>query len=135
MEIASTFTARYVGSEKPKMLDTGVSLYFQIVLFLSIIATAFLFLWSDFLISIWLQDPTVVTGVRGGFSFLIWAIVPFTIFHSMKGIVEMNWTTPYNLLTLSVGIFVQIVSFFVLRTYIGEELVIYPSILLSYLYA
>lgn len=133
MEITSTITARYIGKKNTELIDKGIRLLFGTVLYLSIMVVAFLLPWKEFLISLWLDEELVIVGVSYYFSILVWGIVPFAIFHSLKGIVEMKWLEPYNLFSLTFALFIQLLSFLILKQLMSVDKAVNISIVLCYL--
>ncbi|MBN9655050.1 hypothetical protein J0K78_12290 [Halobacillus sp. GSS1] len=105
-----------------------------IVIYLSVIALCFLIPWRDEILYLWLRDYSIVNGVSFYYNAILLALVPISIFHGLKGIIEMKWFKPYNLYTLIVTIIIQVLSFLILTNFVGD-IAINLSIIISFFIA
>lgn len=129
VDVASIYAAHIVGQEREDLLREGVRLSFGTSLYITIFAIVILVPWSHYLIKLWLVDATIVKGVLPYFNVLLWGLLPFAIFHSLKGIIEVRWVCPFNLITLLVGNVAQLLVYQSIVKFWGA----FPAICLSLL--
>jgi hypothetical protein len=132
VQVTAVVIARFVGQKDYGSIGMGVQLMFGTVLYATSLAMATIIPWSDLLIRLWLTDVRVVEGVLPYFSTLLWGIFPFTIFHGLKGFIEMRWFKPLNLYTLLIGIGIQFLVYRLTETNLSAVLAARISVLAGF---
>jgi hypothetical protein len=107
VQVASISAARVIGQDRDDLMREGVRLVFGTSLYIAVFSIVIILPWSYYLIRLWLVDVRIVQGVLPYFNALLWGLLPFAIYHSLKGIIEVRWVRPFNLVTLTGGTIVQ----------------------------
>jgi len=128
-QVASVVTAGLLKDGSDDAIGEGIRLLFGTILYSTVIASAVFFPWSHAALTLWFDDQVLVDGVLKYFSVLIWGMLPFTIFHGLKGVIETRWTQPLNLYTLTAGLVANLVVFYCATGSHGTEEAIQLSIL------
>lgn len=119
-QVASMAAARYTGSRDDKTLKEGVGMMMTALLFASVIAVATLAPWVNHGLLLWLGDEKLAEGALFYAEALIWGAVPLALYQGMRGMVEMIWFKPYNLVTLVAAIVVQGAGYFILSMFMSN---------------
>jgi O-antigen/teichoic acid export membrane protein len=128
-QVASVVTASFLKNRNDQTIAEGIRLLFGTILYTTVIALAVLVPWRHTILLLWLGDQELVSGVSKYFSVLLWGMLPFTIFHGLKGVIETRWTRPLNLYTLVVGVVAMLSSFHLTVGSCGVEAAIRLSML------
>jgi len=99
-QVASVIAARFVGRDDHCSLKSEIQLLLGAVIYATVLGLATFLPWSEGALQVWVKDPTVVGGVRPYVFWLALGLVPVAIYQGMRGIIEMRWFGPRNLLTL-----------------------------------
>lgn len=113
--------------DKAINLMTGSVLYFT-VLFIIIMTN-----WLNVLIHFWLSDPENKTEVIYGFNIIAISLIPYAIFHGLKGIIEIQFFKPYNLFSLITAVIIHITLFLILKNYYSTLLALLLSLTASFI--
>lgn len=113
-------------------LSKGIRCIIGLVLYLTIFSLTFLLPWGEQLLYLWLGETSIVEGVLVYYPFVLIALGPLSIFHSLKGIIEMKWIYPFNLVTLVITIIVQTITYYTMINFINSSLAISVSIIVSF---
>src|SRR5439155_12955132 len=81
---------------------------------------------------LWLRDPELAAGVSYYFSWLVWGILPVTLFQALRGIIEMRWFAPWNLYTLLSAAAAQVLVYEVARGLLGETAAVRAALLTTF---
>jgi hypothetical protein len=111
VEVASITAARYLGQERDDLINEGVKLILGTSLYVTVISIVIFFPWCHYLLQLWLHETRIVQGVLPYINILLWGLLPFTIFHSLKGIIEIRWVRPFNLVTLLAATTVTLLAY------------------------
>ncbi len=118
-KLASVVTAQLLGVGDESSIREGVRLVFGMTLYGPLLAMAVIVPWQRELLNLWLKNPGLVAGVSRYFLIVCWGTVPLTVFHAVRGIIEVRWVRPLNLYTLGAGFAVQLAVFFAARPALG----------------
>jgi hypothetical protein len=106
--------ARLIGAGAQERVGDAVRLLVAGSLLTAMFSIAMVAPWSPELISLWLGDPVLTAGVTGYFQILVLSFVPLALYYGVKGIIEVRWIVPKNLISLLLCLLVQIVAYFLL---------------------
>ena len=107
-QIAAVVTARLRGATDRPALAGGVRMLGAGALYAGVIAVALTAPFVPYLLHIWLPSQVVGDGVAKYVPIILWAGVPYVLFQALKGVVEMHWVQPLNLISLCCAAVVQI---------------------------
>jgi hypothetical protein len=107
-QVAGVATARLHGRGADEDIAQGTSLLFVAVLYATALFAAMGGPWLRPFAELWLSGSSLAHGVVNHGTILMWGLVPYTVFHALKGVVEMRWIAPKNLVTLAVAVGVQV---------------------------
>jgi hypothetical protein len=134
VQVISVVVARLVGRNSEEAILEGLRYLFGITLYVSSLAFVFMVPWAETLIRIWLSEESLVNGTHSFFAILAWGIIPFALFHGLKGAIEMKWVVPLNLFTLMGGCALQLVIFVIFCKWLGTTASITLGILSSFFF-
>ena len=130
-QIASVLTAQYVGRGDERSIEEGVKLLFGAVLYSGALIGAGVIPWGRTILELWLGDADLAEGVFKYFIVVGWGLIPYALFQGLKGIIEMRWFRPLNMVTLIIANLVHLGAFLVFRGTLGTEPAVRWSFLLS----
>jgi hypothetical protein len=107
-QVASIATARLVGRGASEDVRYGTRLLTSAALLGGGVALAFCYPWLDRLLALWLPTPSLREGVAVYARVLLLGLIPYGVFQALKGVVEMRWITPWNLVSLGAAAAVQV---------------------------
>ncbi|PTX60436.1 Na+-driven multidrug efflux pump [Kordia periserrulae] len=79
------------------------------------ITTILFYNWIDILLPFWLKNEDTIETVMYVFKILAIGIIPYTIFQSLKGIIDIKYFKPLNLYSLFIAVAGHIVFFYILN--------------------
>lgn len=112
-------SARRLSGSSREDLEIGVSLVFSIILIASLTFVCAIYPWIDSVFDIFIGNKEIVAGTCR-YSILIWCFIPLSVFNALKGFVEINLTTPYNLINLFFVNVLGVALFFICNHYFGQ---------------
>ena len=118
-QVAGVVTAHLLGKDDEESIGEGVRLMFGTVAYGAVLASAAILPWTDTLMPYWLGSEQIAHTAADHLRILALAIVPLSIFYSLKGIVEMRWNRPRNLFTLVAAVGVHLLLWTALNSTIG----------------
>ncbi len=113
--VSSVVAARLLGVGDRRSLADGGRLLFGAVLTAAAVALAVVAPFRSQLLVLWLGDPALAVQVDAYVSVLFWSMIPYTVYQGLKGIIEVKWVRPVNLMTLAAGLAVQAGVFYACR--------------------
>ena len=130
-QVASVVAARFVGRNDQNSLRNEIRLLLGVVTYATILGLAIFVPWSGSVLRVWLKDPTVVAGVQSYVSWLALGLVPVAIYQGMRGIIEMRWFGPRNLLTLILAGMAHLGTYAVLIEVLGSAAAVKVSLVIT----
>jgi hypothetical protein len=130
-QVASVVAARFVGRNDQSSLRNEIRLLLGVVTYATILGSAIFVPWSGSVLRAWLKDPTVVAGVQSYVSWLALGLVPVAIYQGMRGIIEMRWFGPRNLLTLILAGVAHLGTYAVLLETLGPAAAVKVSLVIT----
>lgn len=119
-ELVMVASAAHVGAGDQARLERTTVVLFELLLVVSCALVAVAFPFREALYRTAIGSAQVVAGVAP-YSMLLSCIVPVTVFGGLKGVIDMRWREPRNLLNLAVSQATAVVVFYALRMRAWDE--------------
>jgi hypothetical protein len=103
------------------------------IVYSTLIFIIILYNWLGFLLDVWLNNTETINNIIYAFNFLVFGLLPYAYFQSLKGIIEIKFFKPYNLYSLIIAVIVHISVFLVLRKFYSALFSLSISITLAFL--
>jgi O-antigen/teichoic acid export membrane protein len=117
VKLSSAISNSLIENKNSIKLNTGISVLFGLILYMSIFISIYGFFWSETVFKMWLTNKDTIINTTKITKILIITTFPFALFHCFKGIIEIKYIKPLNLLNLTISIIIQIVCIFILKNY------------------
>jgi hypothetical protein len=112
-QLAMVISAKFAGSDPSKdsvpskdrdlsensSLCRGVSVLFEALLVISLLAIALGFPLADLLYKFTILEPELLIGINS-YTWLLLSVLPLCLYNGLKGVIEVYWKKPFNLLNL-----------------------------------
>ncbi|QHI37463.1 hypothetical protein IMCC3317_28420 [Kordia antarctica] len=112
--------------------ETLVNLLVGGTLYIAILTSVVLFNWVDVLLPLWLKNEEIIVLVVFIFKLLSLGLVPYAIFQVLKGIIEVKFFKPLNLISLAIAIATHVVMYYSLKSTIGTIEALSISLMCSF---
>lgn len=129
-QIVSLSIARVLNQD-PGIRKKQMNWMFGSLLYTSLILTAVILPWCKELLEVWLGNETLAEGAYSYTIIIFICLLPYTLYRGMKGLIEMMWVKPYNLIVLICAILVHVGSYYILLQFISSIDAVKASILLG----
>ncbi len=107
-------------------LMTGTTLYGTLLLII------ILYNWLNVLIDYWLSDAERITQVLAAFKILALGLIPYAIFHGLKGIIEIKFFKPYNLFSIIIAIVLHVGLYYLLEGHYEKHIALSISLMIGF---
>jgi O-antigen/teichoic acid export membrane protein len=114
-QVLALATARAIGRNDEGHIARAARLLFGLALYLGCFAFVFLYPWLDRLLLVWLGQADLAAEVYPYAAWVVFGIVPVIVYYSLRNMVEVVWTFPYNLVAQLASIAVLLGVCFGLR--------------------
>ncbi|MFD0863129.1 hypothetical protein ACFQ1M_13015 [Sungkyunkwania multivorans] len=118
LQPVSKLSSVIVGNNNsPERQKAAVNLMSGTILYATTLLVIILYNWLDVLLEYWLSKPETIKDVLYAFKIMAIGLVPYSIFHGLKGIIEIKFFKPYNLYTLIAAIVSHVALFYILEQF------------------
>lgn len=111
---------------------TTVNLMTGTILYSTFLLVIILYNWLNVLIEFWLSDSERIIQVLFAFKILAIGIIPYSIFHGLKGIIEIKFFKPYNLFSILIAIVLHVVLYYILKDTVGKLAALSYSLMIGF---
>jgi len=111
---------------------TAVNLMTGTILYSTFLLVIILYNWLDVFIQYWLSDADRIVNVLYAFKILAFGLIPYSIFHGLKGIIEIKFFRPFNLFSLLLAIVFHVILFYALRDSYGNLFALSFSLMIGF---
>ena len=128
-KLSSVIVGNNNSAERQKIatnLMTGTIVYST---FLLVIV---LYNWLNVLIEYWISDAERIENVIYAFKILAFGLIPYSIFHGLKGIIEIKFFKPFNLYSILIAIACHVILFYALRDGYGNLFALSFSLMIGF---
>lgn len=115
-----------------KQQKTAVNLMTGTILYSTVLLVIFLYNWLNVLIEYWISDPDRIVSVLYAFKILVYGLVPYSIFHGLKGIIEIKFFKPYNLYSILLAIVLHALLYYALQDSYGKLFALSFSLMIGF---
>ncbi|MBI3200139.1 MAG: hypothetical protein HYZ29_01270 [Myxococcales bacterium] len=113
-ELAMVVGAKQLGASEVDKVRASARTLLEVMVGSSAILVASIYPFKAALLGVFIASDTVLTGVER-FSLLLTCIVPLTVYNGLKGIIEVRWRFPRNLVNLVVSSALGVGAFYAVR--------------------
>jgi len=107
-QVLSIVVARQIGEGRVEGLEKSSRVIITSSLFLCMLPLSIFWPWGFDFTQLWLGDQELSQGVWRYLSIISFAILPYTIFYTLRNLIDVVWVQPKNLWTLAGAVFVQL---------------------------
>ncbi|MBC8755338.1 hypothetical protein H2O64_11675 [Kordia sp. YSTF-M3] len=111
---------------------TAVNLMTGTILYSTFLLVIIMYNWLDIFIQYWLSDPDRIVNVLYAFKILAFGLIPYSIFHGLKGIIEIKFFKPYNLFSILTAIAFHVILFYALKDAYGNLYALSFSLMIGF---
>lgn len=111
---------------------TAVNLMSGTIIYSTLLLVIFMYNWLEVLIPYWISDPDRIENVLYAFKILAFGLIPYSIFHGLKGVIEIKFFKPYNLYSILIAIACHVILFYILRASFGNLYALSFSLMIGF---
>jgi O-antigen/teichoic acid export membrane protein len=119
-------------NNSPERQKTATNLMTGVIMYSTFLLVIILYNWLDVLIKYWISDPDRIVNVLYAFKILAFGLIPYSIFHGLKGIIEIKFFKPFNLYSILIAIVFHIALFYVFRDSQGNLFALSFSLMIGF---
>ena len=129
----SKLSSVVVGNKNsPDHQKKALNLMIGAILFSTLLLVIILYNWLDVFIEYWLSDRERISKVLEAFKILAIGLIPYSIFHGLKGIIEIKFFKPYNLFSILIAILFHVVLYYILKDSYGKLVALSFSLMIGF---
>ncbi|EDP96956.1 hypothetical protein U8527_01410 [Kordia algicida OT-1] len=111
---------------------TAVNLMTGTIIYSTFLLVIILYNWLNVLIEYWISDPDRIVNVLYAFKILAFGLIPYSIFHGLKGIIEIKFFKPFNLYSILFAIACHVILFYALCDSYGNLFALSFSLMIGF---
>ena len=119
-------------NNSPERQKTAVNLMTGTIIYSTFLLVIILYNWLDVLIQYWISDPDRIINVLYAFKILAFGLIPYSIFHGLKGIIEIKFFRPFNLFSILIAIAFHTILFYALQDSYGNLFALSFSLMVGF---
>lgn len=121
--LSMVVSARNLSEADDERLASGMRLLFAVTLIGATIFMIAAYPLMDILFNIAIGNKEIIAGAKK-YSIVMTCVIPFSVFTALKGVIDMRWKTPFNVLNLVLCQIIGLVLFYLIEPTLGPTMAV-----------